>query len=464
MARDPLFWVLVRNYRLFKTNSLVQSPNVDLKAHGPPVIVREIIGEYLEEPRVIDDITLLGDEINTKDYRHAAHGVCISLQSHADDFPIWVCLKRKHCPEYHLWVLNLYNFKFLVVPISSICWVPSHEAASGELYTIIGSPGRHGYKEMRVPTIKQKLGLPEQAIYAVPHSTLPGLKKIESRRQHELFSRQYMKAIRTSRIRPGLTYPDLRDPKQPRQFHTVTTSGLPDFCRDGYLSSDEESTGHFVQARIDEIRGQVPEGSCRCPCPFSDLGPTCYNPYPLHRHVTDSQCDLGSNHQTHCIFGNHRPDHCVISDPRHGHEHCVVGGTRLTIDDPMTIGVDHQATGSNINMNDIAESEIETESDIEIEFRSLPDELERLAGQPCFRDSQKVLKDRDLQTWSIHGTPASSLESRQTSPAVDFLPHTPKDLDDNLPDPSLDISTIQRTVVLDYDALIATPEPPEMCR
>ncbi|KAI1363325.1 hypothetical protein F5Y08DRAFT_242783 [Xylaria arbuscula] len=145
MARDPLFWVLVRNYHLLGTNSLVQSPNIDLKAHKSPVIVREINGEYMGGPRTIDNLKLLGEDQNKKHYRHAAHGVAVS-QEYADDFPVWVSLERNtNCPDNHLTVLNLFNFKFSIVPISTICWVPSHEAANRDLYTIIGSPGKHGY-------------------------------------------------------------------------------------------------------------------------------------------------------------------------------------------------------------------------------------------------------------------------------------------------------------------------------
>ncbi|KAJ3565488.1 hypothetical protein NPX13_g7484 [Xylaria arbuscula] len=102
MARDPLFWVLVRNYHLLGTNSLVQSPNIDLKAHKSPVIVREINGEYMGGPRTIDNLKLLGEDQNKKHYRHAAHGVAVS-QEYADDFPVWVSLERNtNCPDNHL--------------------------------------------------------------------------------------------------------------------------------------------------------------------------------------------------------------------------------------------------------------------------------------------------------------------------------------------------------------------------
>ncbi|KAI3335454.1 hypothetical protein F4824DRAFT_157265 [Ustulina deusta] len=455
MALDPLFWVLVRNYRLLETNSLVQSPNVDLEAQGPRVIIREINGEYMEEPRVVNDIKLLGDDIDRKDYRHAAHGVYVSEEPHADNFPVWVCLKRNlHCQEYHLWVLNLYSFKFLVVPISKICWVPSHEAANGELYTIISSPGKRGYKETRLPTIVQKIGIPEQAKYAVPLSSLPGLTKLEPRRQQEVFHQQYMTMKQGYRTRSRLTHLNLRGLAQ-RQSHTAIDINLefPEFCRNEYLYSDEERASHLLQKSSDETRKQVPEGFCRYPCCFSDLGPTSLNLNPLDIHVTDPQCDIGSIHRPRCIFATHRP------------ERCVVGGNHLMIVDPVSVIAEHQAANANITVNHIAAAETGTELNDDTGFKSLPDELEHLVGQRCFSDSDRVLEDRDRQTWSTPDAPVSP-ESRQISPIVEFLPGLLEDLErtDNLPDPVLDITAIQGMVVLDYHAFLTTPEPPEMCR
>ena len=261
MARDPLFWVLVRNYRLLETKSLVQSPNVDLNVDSPPIIIREINGEYMEEPRAIDNIGSLEDDANVKHYRHAAHGVVVSHE-YADDFPVWVCLERNiHCPECHLSVINLFNFNFLVVPISTICWVPSHEAANGDLYTIIGGPGKHGYREVRLPVIVQKLGLPEQATYAVPLSNL-SLTKLESSRQHTLFDQQYMNIKRTYAARPfrNLNPRDMRL----QSYQPITTSrglNLLEFYRHGHRLNDEESTRRIVQNSINERQKQVPEAS-----------------------------------------------------------------------------------------------------------------------------------------------------------------------------------------------------------
>ncbi|KAI1423430.1 hypothetical protein F5Y12DRAFT_536540 [Xylaria sp. FL1777] len=468
MARDPMVWVLVRNYRLLKTNSLVQSPNVALEAQGPRVIIREINGEYMEEPRVVDDIKSLGDDINRKAYHHAAHGVYISQETHAGNFPIWVCLERSvNCQEYHLSVLNLYSFEFSVFPISKICWIPSHETADGELYTIISGPGKHGYKETHLPAIVQKLGLPEQAKYAVPLSSLPGLTKLEPRRQQKLFNQQYMNFKQGYRACSRLTRLNLRGLGYQRQSHIGIDSEFPGFCRDDYLYSDEESTSSLPQnPSVDE---SIPEGLCRCPCRYSDLGPTYLNLNPLHRHVTDSECDLGSDHQPHCIFGVHRLDHCVINGPGLGreHDHCVLSGSHSMIVDPVMVNTEHRATGANTTVNRIAAAELEIEPDGDVETKSLPGELEDLAGQRCFRDSEKLLQDRDMQMWSIHhDTPLSSLESRQSSPAIEFFPDMPEDQErlGNLPDPAPDFTAIQGPIVTDYDALMTTPEPPEIRR
>ncbi|GAP90202.2 hypothetical protein SAMD00023353_4200440 [Rosellinia necatrix] len=207
MAIHPLFFVLVRNYRVLETNSLVQSPNLDLTARGPQqIIIRTIDGEHMGEPRALNDAGLLGDDTDRKAYRHAAHGVCTSIESHPNNFPVWVCLQRQPCPPNHLWVLNLSNFEFLVVPITEVCWVPSHEAPNGDLYTTIGSPGKHGYeKETRLPMIVQKVGFPEQTRFDIPLSSLSGFERLQPGRQQTLFGYQSMKIQQARLARSRVT-------------------------------------------------------------------------------------------------------------------------------------------------------------------------------------------------------------------------------------------------------------------
>ncbi|GAW21329.1 hypothetical protein ANO14919_108480 [Xylariales sp. No.14919] len=269
MERKRLFWVPVRDYRLLHTKSLVQSPHINLEAKVPRVIIRAIDGEYVGEPRVIDDAAALADDINGKIYSHAAHGVCVSLESHADGFPVWVCLKRnEHCQENHVWVLNLFNSEFLVVPIANICWVPSHEAADGGLYTIIGDPGKHGYQGSYLPAVTQELDLPRRAKLCLLPTDLPGFKRLEARRQQELFDRQYLNMKKDSEKCPKpdrLSLQCLRQPEQQQQPHAAVhgISKLPAFCEDPY--SDEERASPLPLNQIGGIQGPVPEaGSLGC--------------------------------------------------------------------------------------------------------------------------------------------------------------------------------------------------------
>ncbi|KAI0509236.1 hypothetical protein F5B22DRAFT_367569 [Xylaria bambusicola] len=310
MACENLFRTLVRNYRSLKTNSLVQSPNVELKAYKPPIIIREIKGEYMGEPHVINDIALLGDDNTGREYRYPAHGVVVSRKD-ADDFPVWVCLEQnEHLKPNHLRVFNLFTFKFLTVPISTICWVPSHKARDDELYTMIGSPGRHGYKEIRLPMIVQKLGLPSQAKFAVPASSIP-LTKLEQNQQHALFDKQY----KSIKLLYGVCPLMKTDIYGIRQWPSYTTFNravqFPRLYHQDHILNIQENTGYVRQNSISELQRQRPEVFCRCSCRYPGLRPTYVDRSPLHKHITDGQCSLESSHQAHCVFATHRLVHCV---------------------------------------------------------------------------------------------------------------------------------------------------------
>ncbi|KAK5635775.1 hypothetical protein RRF57_011487 [Xylaria bambusicola] len=450
MACDPLFWVLVRNYRLLKTNSLVQSPHVDLDVYQPPIIIREINGEYMEEPRVINDTALLGDDNTRRNYRHAAHGVFISRE-YADDFPIWVCLERNmDCKDNHLAVLNLFTFKFLVVPISSICWVPSHEARNGELYTIIGGPGIHGYKEIRLPMIVQKLGLPWQAKFAVPLSSLP-LAKLEQDRQHALFDQQYERFKLPYGFR-SLMKTDIYGIRQ-RSSH-------PQFYHPDHILKIQESTRHFYHNSINELQRQ---GFCRCSCRYVGLKPAYVDRNPLHKYITDAQYSLGPSHQIHCLFAAHRQVRCVVgsSIAHHGHDYIADESHLMTID-PILANIERPTSSANTSESETYMAVVETEDEAndDAEFIALPCELEILAGQPCFRDSDKVHEDIERQMWSIHNIPVlSSMESRPVTPGVEICPDmlVEPERSDSVPE-IIDIITIRRN----FRAIVTTPEPPEM--
>ncbi|KAJ8125647.1 hypothetical protein O1611_g7992 [Lasiodiplodia mahajangana] len=268
------YLVLVRKYRLSKTNVLVESPNVDLNAQTPRIIIRTLDGEYKGEPRAIDDATSLRDDVDKRAYRDIAHGVYICAESDAGNFPVWVCLERnsEHRQDKHISVLNLYRLEFSVVPLANICWVPSHKASNGDMHTIISDPGRHGYtKETFIPTIIQNIRFPEQAKFSHPPSSLPGFTRLGQKRRMELYNRQLMGMQEARTPRLG---------RLPQLYTAINeNSGLPWFVNDDLPSSDEENTN------------------------------TC----PLHRHSTDKQCHFSSMHRLHRIFASRTLEHCVTS-------------------------------------------------------------------------------------------------------------------------------------------------------
>ncbi|KAI0857785.1 hypothetical protein F4860DRAFT_333856 [Xylaria cubensis] len=463
----PQFWVLVRNYRLLENGLLVrvQSPNVDLRATFPQIIVRAIDGDYMGEPRTLHTATLLRDDNDRTVYRHAAHGVYISSDPHKDHFPLWVCLQQNEgCRESHIRVLNLSNFEYLTVPVSKVCWVPTHEAADGDLYTVISSPGKHGYaKETYLPTVAQQIGLPEQAGFKLLPSSLAGFTRLGPERQEALFVKQYMSIQERFRARsrmPTRQVPWSRRESSRRRFYTASDRDSENygFFKDDF-SSDEESTSSLLQERIERIQEKTPEGFCRCPCRFSDLGPTCLNPNPLHRHVTDDDCNFGSSHHLHCIFAAHRPDHCVISGSREKHEHCVIYGTPSSLVDSVPPRTEQQEADVNAAVDNtaIVTIEIEDSDDEEVEIESLSDELGPLSSEPYSRD------DQDMEPWSDLSAPCP--ESRPSSPGVEFLsdPHDNSEMSDDLFEFVFDTSAPQGMTSWNPSHFM-TPEPPAICR
>ncbi|KAI0509235.1 hypothetical protein F5B22DRAFT_367596 [Xylaria bambusicola] len=132
--------------------------------------------------------------------------------------------------------------------------------------------------------------------------------------------------------------------------------------------------------------------------------------------------------------------------------------------DPMLANIDQPAVGVSVNISEqethMAVIETQRETNDDAEFISLPCELERIAGQACFRDSDKVHEDMERQTWSTHTLSVfSSLESRPVTPGVEICPDISVELErsDNLPE-IIDIIAIRRN----FRAIVTTPEPPEM--
>ncbi|KAI0099836.1 hypothetical protein GGR51DRAFT_386114 [Nemania sp. FL0031] len=400
VAHQGEYLVLVRKYRLSKTNVLVESPNVDLNAQTPRIIIRTLDGDYKGEPRVIDDATSLRDDIDKRAYRDITHGVYISPESDAGNFPIWVCLGRnsEHRLDKHISVLNLYRLEFSVVPIANICWVPSHKASNGDVHTIISDPGRRGYaKETFIPTVIQNIRFPEQAKFSHPPSSLPGFTILGQKRRMELYNRQLMsmQAARTPCLR---RLPQLYAP-------TNQHSGLPWFVNDDLPSSDEENT----------------------------------NPCPLHRHSADRQRHFDSINRLHRIFTSHRLEHDACSpssmEPRELHA--------------------YSTTESVPN-----ETEMGLSGDVGIE--SLPDELQRLGDEHCFRDAERL--QQITQDWSIPAMQAPFPNSGTSTPGVELLPDALDGFNQMGSIPELVPSgTIWGRRSPKYHDL-RTPEPPEMLR
>ncbi|KAI0162095.1 hypothetical protein GGR57DRAFT_517524 [Xylariaceae sp. FL1272] len=277
--------VLVRYYWYSRTKRRVLSPNVDLHAPLPKIIARPIYDGFKGEPQEIESAQeLRNDHENESNIREdAADGVYISPQN--------------------------------------ICWVPGFEAKNGDLYTIISSPGKEGYKkEERIPVMVQRKGHPEdtrQQLLAL--SKLSTLKRVSDAEGEEFLEAQ------SALIR------------WQRHAHQQSTSSTPAWANSDPESStsDEEKT----EPPTSEHRySDDPEGTehstedlCQCLCQYSDLGMTWKNPRPWHWHIPASRCPLGSAHSEHCIFARERPNHCVISSSNKTHRHCRILNENLDI-------------------------------------------------------------------------------------------------------------------------------------
>ncbi|KAI0445809.1 hypothetical protein F4803DRAFT_108176 [Xylaria telfairii] len=458
----PQFWVLVRNYHLLENGLLVQSPNVDLRVRSPQIIIRAISGDYMGEPRTLESATSLRNAVDETVYPYAAHGVYIS-GSNEDYFPLWICLQRNEpSQEGHVWVINLSSFEYLTLPISEICWVPTHEAADGKLFTVIGSPGKHGYaKETYLPTVAQELGFPEQAKFQLPASGLPGFTRLEPEKQEAFFKKQFMSIQERCKPRSRIAewqLPWSRRENQWRQFYTTSDedSEDPGFFKDDF-SSDDES----INPQLEEQ--QMSEDFCRCRCLYSDLGPTRLNPHPLHRHITDDDCNLGSSHRLHCIFAAHRPDHCVISScSREQHKHCITLSTPSSLVDSVPTPIEHQGADVDATVDGTAIVAIEIDSDDdEFGARPLSDKPELPSTEPCPSDSESVPDGQDVEPWSAFAVPFS--ESWSMCPMVEFFPDTEGDLGwlDEPPDLVFNVDAAEH-IMWNYPNISMTPEPPEI--
>ncbi|KAI1261698.1 hypothetical protein F5Y18DRAFT_197458 [Xylariaceae sp. FL1019] len=330
--------IWVRYYWYSRMKRRVLSPNVDLRAGLPKIIARPVYDGFRGEPMEIASAEDLRNdhENDSKPRQEAADGVYISPRVPADDFPLWPCLAQSdRCPkEEEVFVVNLYEHESLPVPIKNICWVPGYEADNGDLYTVISSPGKEGYRKAeRLPVMVQRQGHPEHTKrQLLALSELSTLKQVSHSEREKFLELQAAFIRRQYLLQPRpLPSPVRKWRRHIESTHRQSISDTPDFMNSSSNSptSDEEKTSspvaeHCCSDDPEDTEKHSSENLCQCLCPYSDIGMTVKNPLPLHWHIPDSRCVLGSAHSEHCIFAKQRPSHCVISSSNEDHQHCRI--------------------------------------------------------------------------------------------------------------------------------------------
>ncbi|KAI8959712.1 hypothetical protein F5Y11DRAFT_291463 [Daldinia sp. FL1419] len=330
-----IYHIRVRNYHWAHQNIVVQSPILSLDTHTSALIIRPLEGVNFNEPRILNQISDLKDDITEDEYQAEAHGIFISSnQQHRDYFPIWVTVHSHGENKIH--VTNLKAFEASNVPIKDICWVPCLEAPDGSLYTVIGAP-RKTFKTTHVLAITQSLGKPREArLVLVEPDHVNTYQEIDDNRKRHLFEIQRT-AIRAN-TRPSeflldayrvfaspyrhdrgrLTLGKLMEGGL--EIHRSSNSNYSP--QDLFENSDDDEARYTTPTYVSIVDAQS-RRPYDCDCKYSALRPTCFNPRPGHRHSTDDECALGSSHMKHCIFADHDPTECILTDSNGTHKHCI---------------------------------------------------------------------------------------------------------------------------------------------
>ncbi|KAI1463697.1 uncharacterized protein F4812DRAFT_463525 [Daldinia caldariorum] len=331
-----IYHITVRNYHWAHQNTVVQCPVPNLDSPVEDLIVRPLEGVNRNEPRIISSVSALNDDIFEGEYQAEAHGAFISTDpENIDHYPVWATVHGHECGKDEIYVANLTAFKASSIPIAHICWVPCLEAPDGNLYTIIGAP-RQTFGTTRVPTIIQPLGFPKESRLALRDPVeLDSYKQIGDDRKRNLFEVQRTAMRRNRRPSPlllnafrvfsspyrldhgRLTLRDIieRDHGSPRSYGSDSSSQtLSDSSDDDDFIYTRPAYASIVDARSRPYK---------CDCRYAALRPTCFNPRPSHRHVTDNECCLGSSHIKHCIYADHAPTQCLVSSSKEQHRHCI---------------------------------------------------------------------------------------------------------------------------------------------
>ncbi|KAI1380010.1 hypothetical protein F4677DRAFT_301719 [Hypoxylon crocopeplum] len=393
------YHISVRNYHWSHQNTVVQSPVLNLISPVPSLIVRPLEGIDRDEPRIINNVVDLRDDIHDDAYQDEAHGVFISTDSQGiDPFPVWVPVNYHKCEENEVHVVNLKTFEATNIPIAHICWVPGLEAPDGNLYTIIGAP-REMLRAMQVIVLVQKIGCPKDVkLTFLEPSVLAGYKEIGDVRKKKLFEIQLI-ALRTESGPPSeITLGAYRLYSSPyrhdRDRHSLDQILVGDFeiprpprfdygSHDSFDSSSDDDSLYDAPICVSLV--ESPNRPYSCDCRYADLHPTSYNPRPNHRHGTDDECDLGSTHVKHCIFADAAPDKCVIPGSGEPHRHCI---------DP---------------------------------FQAMETELQTIAGTSCFVEGETLLEQAENEL--DNPDPIDLEPVFVDSPSIESLPEPDSDLE-----------------------------------
>ncbi|OTA56821.1 hypothetical protein K449DRAFT_154266 [Hypoxylon sp. EC38] len=264
------YYVQVRDYHWSHQNTVVQSPILNLNAPPLAPIVRPLEGIHRHEPRIIDNITDLRDDIHSDEYQAEAHGVFVLTDPrNPNRFPVWVPVQSYKCRAGEVYIVNLTSFEASSIDIAKICWIPGLEGPDGSLYTVIGCP-RETLRATKVMVLVQKLGHPREAkLVVVDPTQLAKYGEIEDSRKKALFEIQ-SRFIRTRSNPPScvllnvyriLTSPDRdnqgrltfdkilnKDLKVPRASHSDCSS------QSSFSSSSDDDSTYAKPAYVSLVR------------------------------------------------------------------------------------------------------------------------------------------------------------------------------------------------------------------
>ncbi|KAI0600619.1 hypothetical protein F4775DRAFT_42287 [Biscogniauxia sp. FL1348] len=429
-----IFSVLVRDYHWSKNNYRVQSPVLDLKSAASNFIIRPLQGNNKDESRIVDPKSDVRDDIKDAAYQTEADGVFISATQESDYFPVWVPIQGNNVDkkkENETYVVNLNTYDVLKVDVAQICWIPSHEAPGGKLYTVIGTR-KMGHDEMII-CILQQTGFPSQAKFdLVPPSVLSRCENLDGARKQQLFYFQLTVTNMPYQVQEPVMMLVSRVFVSPfrfncgrRRFQDVLEENVTiPRCIARCLGGD------FLDATIEDNGSDSTHGDHTvhqvelhnepyvCGCKYSDLGPTLLNRHPPHTHVEDDECPLGSRHSKHCIFANHRPDHCVIPSSHEAHDHCPHLLPRYSSSSSSRASPRHRMDASTEKSTG-ATSPTMTLSLNDSEMETWQHELEdHEGGASYFADAERLLRPGNMDIFDAAGPDQGGYGP--------FLPDTPQ--------------------------------------